>query len=170
MKRTGKRSALLLLTVGLVALCIVLFMPRHYEPVALIGSMKFGMSPAEIRSILGTPDSVKNSDLSPTVACSWSGEYEEKPAEIRCCFVRVLLHFELYEVTINCQTDSESEKTGISEKMLEQLRSEYSGLNGFYEETSDDGYLVGVQKGAVGVDCRIIEKADGIHACLARIW
>lgn len=148
----------------------IMFLPHHYERTALISKVTFGMSPAEIRSIYGEPESKEKSSVSPTLYYSYYGEYENNPAEIHFRFIRILLHYELYEVTINCRVKPDAGGKAISEKMLEQIKNEFSSTEGYYEENKDNYYKLGIQYGAVGVSCVIEEKPSYVQASLSRIY
>ena len=155
----------------LVLVLVVLVTPRHYEAVTLLRGTKFGMSPSEIRAIYESPDSEEESALAPELVLSYENkEYEGLPAEYHFRFVRVMLHYELYEAEITCQTDSESEREWISDKMLKDLQDGYGTLDGYYEEVTENEPRVGVSRGAVQISAVVETNSSVIRARLSRIY
>ena len=170
MKQNAKRIVAILSTVFLLAALAFLFLPRHYEDIPLKDCFRFGMTPAEARSVFGAPETAEESSVSSTLSCAYHADYEGAPAEYHLRFVRVGLHYELAQVTVNCQADSDAEISRLAESMQRRLRSAYETLDGYYEETIETGFTCGIDYGAVCVSCEIQTFTSGVTAYLTRVY
>ena len=159
-----------LVVILLLSVIVAFAAPHHYEPIVLIQGVKFGMSPSEVQSIFGRADSEKESTLSPELDLSYESTYGGLPAEYHFRFVRVMLHYELYEAGITCRTNSESEREMISATVLEQLKDAYGKLDGYYEEVTEEESRVGVSRGAVQISAVVETDSSVVHAQLSRIY
>ena len=157
----------------IILLCLVIaglalaLIPRHGEPAALIDGVKFRMRPSEVHTLLSKPDAETESDVSPTLYDTYESVYAGVPAEVHFRYIRVRLHYELYEVSIRCGTDDSAR---IAARMTEQLRSAYGSLDGYYEEAAPEGMRLGVSMGAEAISGSVETDADGVRALLSFVY
>ncbi len=149
--------------VFLLALFIlgVLYFPRHYEKIALLKHVNFGMSPLEIRMIYGAPDETEESDLTPTITYTYHIEFEGNPATYKFSFIHVSQRYELYDVSIQINA-KDNQVPMIYDKAIDQCRDEYKDNKGYYEVVSTSSCSLRTNYNAIIMSCDIMKKKDSV--------
>ncbi len=148
-----------LLTFGIVfvlavaVICIVVFANdgEKRENVAVLDALKFGMSPSEVKQVMGNPDSQDLFEESNTLRYRYSTTLDGEPVEITLSFQRIFFWRHLNSVYIVANPETEEAADEFAHYMAKKIRAEYSNMDGYYEETSEIKTNLGVSYGATGV-------------------
>ncbi len=163
----AKRITVILAAVVLLAVTAFLFLPRHYEMIPLTDGLRFGMTPAEVRTVYGAPEAAEEWNVSPMRFCTYHAVIDGMPAEYHFRFIRVGLHYELDNMTVHFQSEEVSK---IAESVQKQLRNAYETIDGYYEENIETGFFCAINYGAVCVSCEVQTSSSGVTVFLTRVY
>ncbi len=137
---------------AVAVICIVVFANGgKMENVAVLDGLKFGMSPSEVKQVMGNPDSQDLFEESNTLRYRYSTTLDGEPAEITLSFQRIFFGRHLNSVYIVANPETEEATDAFAHYMAEKIRAEYSNMDGYYEETSEIKTDLGISYGATGV-------------------
>ena len=168
-KRIAVISGIIIFIV-LIVLAVFLLLPRHYEQVFLIEHLRFGMSPAEVQLSFGKPDKVSKSNYSPSYSYTYYTQIGEYQAEVTISFTKVFLHYELTNVYVSFFDIPLDNLDQFYTFLINKYRTDYCDMVGYYEKIDKDKANLGIQKGAIFLDCEIIRYQTGVKVLCSRLY
>lgn len=148
-----KKTVLIILAAFLLSVVLtVLLLPGNYGTTAIIDGVDYGMTPRQVRSVLGEPGEIiePNRELSlrEGVRYVYMLEIEGCTAKTVLGFVRIGLHQELCEFYVKMDCGDDDMAAAVAAKLLNIASDTYEGSEGYYYRKGGD---TGINHGAVGL-------------------